>query len=225
MLARLKALPKALIVAGATLFAGFVAAPAMAEMEVSLYLGSQSAPHSTLEGTNAAVGAFSRHVAWEGKSFAPPPYYGARVMWWQQGGLGYGVEFTHTKVYLSDADKTALGFARFELTDGHNIITANIAKRWDNRWGKLSPYAGLGLGLAIPHVDANDGVNRTFGYQYTGPAMRVTAGAKYDINDRWAAFGEYQFVASWNTADLAGGHSAETRLFTNAINFGMSMKF
>lgn len=220
MLARLKDLSQALIVAATAL----VAAPAAAEPEISLYIGSQSAPHSRVEGSNA-TGAFNRLVAWEGKSFAPPPYWGARAMWWRESGLGFGVELTHTKAYMADADKAALGFSRMEFTDGHNILTANIAKRWDNRWGKLSPYAGLGLGVAIPHVDANDGVNRTFGYQYTGPAMRLTAGAKYDINDRWAAFGEYQFVASWNDAELSGGHSLETRLFTNAINVGLSLKF
>lgn len=220
MASRLKQFSAALGVAGATL----CVTPVLAEMEVSLYTGYQTLPHSRAEGTNAS-GAFSRGVAWEGKSFAPPPYYGARVMWWQQGGLGYGVEFTHTKAYMADADKAALGFTRMEFTDGHNILTANIAKRWDNRWGSLSPYAGLGLGIAVPHVDANDGVNRTFGYQYTGPAIRVTAGTKYDINDRWAAFGEYQFTMSQNKADLAGGHSIETRLVTNALNFGLSLKF
>ncbi len=223
MLTRLTALSQALFVAGAALFV--IPAQAQAEIEVSAYTGVQTLPHSRVNGSNAAVGTFSRLVKWEGKSFEPPPYYGARVIWWQEGGLGYGVELTHTKAYASDADRAALGFSRFEFTDGHNIITANVVKRWDNKWGKLTPYAGLGLGVAVPHVDANDGVNRTFGYQYTGPAFRITAGAKYDINERWAAFSEYQFVMSQNNVDLAGGHNVKMRLTTNAINFGVSYKF
>ena len=207
-----------------------LAAPAVAaEREISIYTGHQSLPHSQLKGFNPApgpnFGPFSKHTKWEGKPFVMPPYYGARAMWWRESGLGFGIEYTHTKAYASAADKAALGFNRLEFSDGHNVITANIAKRWDNKWGNFTPYVGAGVGIAMPHVDANDGVNRTFGFQYAGPAIRLTAGAKYDINARWAAFADYQFTASWNDVDLTGGGFLSTRLFTNAFNVGVSLKF
>ena len=56
-------------------------------------------------------------------------------------------------------------------------------------------------------------------------AARVTAGAKYEINEKWSVFGEYQFTASQNKADLTGGGSMETRIFTNALNVGVGFSF
>jgi lipid A oxidase len=154
-----------------------------------------------------------------------PPYWGARVMWWRNSGLGFGIEVTHAKAYMSDVDRNALGFERMEFSDGHNLITANIGKRWDKKWVQFSPYWMAGLGVAIPHVDSDDGTNRTFGYQLSGPALRLTAGAKYDLNSKLAAFAEYQFTASENMVELDGGGELNSRLFTNAINIGLSMKF
>ncbi|WP_026758521.1 outer membrane protein [Sediminimonas qiaohouensis] len=212
-------------IAAATLTAA-LAGPAAAEMELSLYSGVQTLPHSNLSGTYPAGGSFSRHVKWNGKSFAAPPYYGARAMWWRPSNIGWGVEFTHAKAYASDADMNALGFSSLEFTDGHNLITVNVMKRWPDRWGGFTPYAGAGLGVAVPHVDATTtGGSRTYGYQLTGPAARLTAGAKYDLNDKWAVFGEYQFTYSDNDVDLNGGGSMKTTLITNALNFGLSYKF
>lgn len=206
-----------------------LAAPAVAEMELSIYSGVQEVPHSKLSGTYPTPpggGTFSRRVKWNGKSFAAPPYYGARAMWWRPSNIGWGVEFTHAKAYASNADMTALGFSSLEFTDGHNLITLNVMKRWPDRWGGFTPYVGAGLGVAVPHVDATViGAPRTYGYQLTGPAARLTAGAKYDLNDKWAVFGEYQFTYSDNDVDLNGGGSMKTTLITNALNFGLSYKF
>lgn len=204
--------------------ATLIAAPVCAEMELSFYSGYQTLPHSDLEGTHPTTGAFKKFIGWEGKSFSPPPYYGARAMWWQSNNIAYGVELTHTKAYAPAAEMPA-GFSRLEFSDGHNIVTANVMKRWPGKWNAITPYVGGGVGLAIPHVDATVNGFHTYGYQVTGPALRLTAGAKYDLNDKWALFSEYQFTASWNKADLDGGGSMETRLYTNAINFGISYKF
>ncbi len=202
-----------------------IAGPAAAEMELSIYSGVQEVPHSKLSGTYPAGGTFSRRIKWSGESFAAPPYYGARAMWWRPSNIGWGVEFTHAKAYASNADMTALGFTSLEFTDGHNLVTLNVMKRWPDRWGGFTPYAGAGLGVAVPHVDATVGASRTYGYQLTGPAARLTAGAKYDLNEKWAVFGEYQFTYSDNDVDLNGGGSMETTLITNALNFGLSYKF
>ena len=53
----------------------------------------------------------------------------------------------------------------------------------------------------------------------------MIAGAKYDLNERFAVFGEYQFVYSSNDADLDGGGSLKSDIKTNAINVGLSLKF
>lgn len=214
---------KSAILAGGLAVA--LAAPAVAEMDLSIYAGQQGAPGSRLEGDYPAGGNFDRDVSWDGDSFEMPPYYGVRGTWWRSERLGFGVEFTHSKVYLDEKDQTALGFSDFQLSDGLNVLTANVMYRWPDQAGPITPYVGGGIGVTVPHVDAQIGNSDTFGYQFGGPAMRLTAGASYDLTDRVAVFGEYQFTASRNDLDLDGGGSAQTTIKTNAVNLGVALKF
>ena len=201
--------------------------PASAQVELSFYGGSQSSPHSRVSGQYPGTGAnYSGLIGWEGKSLAQPPYYGARATWWRRPDLGFGVELTHAKVYAPAAESNAIGFTDLEFTDGHNIISFNITKRWNDRFGSFTPYVGAGLGVALPHVDVISSNGHTsYGYQLTGPAARLTAGIKYDLSDRWALFSEYQFTYSSNTAKLPSGGTLNTDIITNAINVGVSFSF
>ncbi len=212
------------------------ALPAAAEMEVSAYLGLQGLSESTGSGFLPGGAPINRSFDWEGNSLEAPIYYGARVMWWTPSNIGFGIEGTHTKAYASTADLAATGLSRFELSDGHNILTANVMKRWPDAISpKLTPYVGAGIGIAIPHVDAQvlGASNRTYDYEATGPAVRGIAGIKYDFNEDWAVFGEYQFTWSDNeiTIDadpLVAGQTAgrlNTEILTHAINVGVSYSF
>ncbi|MCZ4351993.1 outer membrane beta-barrel protein [Roseovarius aestuarii] len=214
-----------------------LAAPAAAEVELSLYLGVQSVDESTGSGTMPGGAAFSRKFSWEGNPLENPYYYGARATWWTQSNIGFGLEGTHAKAYASDADMAAIGVSRLELSDGHNIITANVLKRWPEAFGatRWTPYVGAGLGVAIPHADVQviGSTGRTFGYEMTGLAARGIAGMKYGINDRWAVFGEYQ--VTWSDNDITidpdptiPGQTPgklSTSLVTHAVNFGISYSF
>lgn len=200
--------------------------PAAAEMEFQLYTGYQTSPHSRISGDHPDGGTYDALIGWDGKSFEMPPYYGVRGTWWRSDKLGYALEFTHAKVYAPASERNAIGFDRMELTDGHNLLTLNVMRRWPDQWGGVTPYVGGGLGIAFPHVDITSaGGERTFGYQLTGPAARLIAGASYDISERVSLFGEYQFTISQNEADLEGGGSFESRLVTNALNFGVGFSF
>ncbi len=208
------------------ILAALVAAPAAAEQELSFYTGIQESPHSRVEGTDpGGVGAFSFLATWEGRSFEAPPHYGFRYTYWTNERLGFGLDFNHVKVYADDATLVANGFSRLELTDGLNILTANVWYRWQNDSSRWTPYVGAGLGLAIPHVDVETAGGKTFGYQVTGPAAMVAAGVKYDINDRWGIFGEYKGTYSMNEASLDNGGSLSTNVVTNALNIGISFSF
>jgi len=214
-----------------------LAAPASAEMELSLYLGVQSVNKSTASGTMPGGAAFNRKIDWKGKPLDNPYYYGGRATWWTQNNIGFGIEGTHTKAYASAADMAALGVSKLELSDGHNIITANIMKRWPGAFegSRFTPYAGAGIGVAIPHVDIQviGSTGRTFGYEATGPAVRGIAGVKYDLNEKWALFGEYQAIWSENDITIdpdpaVVGQTAgklNTTLVTHAVNFGISYSF
>lgn len=206
--------------------AQFAAPLSAQELELSIYTGLQTSPHSRISGDYPGGGDIDALIGWEGRSFEMPPYYGLRATWWQSERLGYGVEFTHAKVYAPDDEKAAAGFDRLEFTDGLNILTVNATRRWSDQWGEVSPYVSGGIGLAIPHVDVETPAgDKTFGYQITGPAARLTAGASYDLTDSMAVFGEYQFTYSSNTAELEGDGQLSTNIVTNALNVGLSFQF
>ena len=218
---------KTLILAASVSISALVASQAVAQdMELSVYTGWQTAPHSRASGDYPGGGSYDALIGWDGKSFEMPPYYGIRGTWWQSETLGYALEFTHAKVYAPDDEQADIGFDRMEFTDGLNLLTVNVMKRWPEKWSTATPYVGAGLGIAVPHVDVETTAgDKTFGYQYTGPAARLIAGVSYPVSERFSVFGEYQFTYSSNEADLDGGGSLNTDIKTNALNFGVSMNF
>ncbi|SLN09960.1 hypothetical protein AQS8620_00008 [Aquimixticola soesokkakensis] len=200
---------------------------ATAETELSVYTGYQTAPHSVVT-VDDSSGSTEFTAGWDGKSFEMPPYYGLRATYWLPNEWGFGAEFTHDKVYANDDTRAANGYDVLEFTDGLNILTANVMRRWTDAFMGLTPYVGAGLGIAVPHVEVQKtGGVKTYGYQYTGPAVRLTAGVKYDITETWGVFGEYQGTYSMNKADLdsGAGDTLETNIITNALNFGVSYRF
>ncbi len=198
-------------------------ATAMAEVELSFYGGLQSAqPSDVIVSGDPVIPDETNNVAWEGKSFDAPPYYGIRATIWSSSEFGYGLDFTHSKIYPKTLPS---GYDRLEFTDGLNTLTVNAYRRWENAIGDLTPYVGGGLGVAIPHVEVTNGTSETFGYQVTGPAATWIAGASYPINDKWSVFGEYKGTYSRNAADLDTGGTLETDVLTNAVNVGLSFRF
>ena len=194
-------------------------------IEIGVYGGIQSSPHSRITGKHSTSGAqYSELVGWEGKSFDAPIYYGIRTTFWRNDKLGYGAEFTHTKAYAPSNALQNAGFDRLEFTDGHNIITFNINRRWE--LDEFKTYSLVGLGIAMPHVDAlPSGGLHTFEYQYTGPAVRAAVGLSRNLNEDFSIFTEYQFTASDNKVSLINGGTLNTKLLTNAVNVGVSYNF
>ncbi len=198
---------------------------AAAESELSFYLGFQEASHSRVTGDDGAGTDYDFLAAWEGRSFQAPPYWGLRGTYWVDDQWGVGLEFTHSKVYADDDTLDDNGFDVLEMTDGVNVLTVNAMRRFnmDSRW---TPYLGLGLGVAIPHVEVTPtGGEETFEYQLTGVGARWLGGVGYEINDRWSVFGEYNGTFTMHEADLEGGGQLETDLVTHALNVGASFSF
>lgn len=201
-------------------------ATAMAEVELSFYGGSQSAPHSVVTVTGDPLIPNEEFTAgWDGLSFTAPPQYGIRATWWQDGAYGFGVELNHTKVYSDDETRATNGYDVLEFTDGLNILTVNGFRRWQDAFGGITPYVGGGVGISVPHVEVTKNGSETFGYQFGGPAVAWMAGATYPINDRWSVFGEYKGTYSINSVDLDSGGTLETNIITNSLNFGVGFNF
>ncbi|SMO39175.1 outer membrane protein [Paracoccus laeviglucosivorans] len=193
------------------------AGPSFAEDVIQGYTGWQIATDSEVE-----IPGQSFDAEWDGESFKAPPYWGLRWTRWQ-GDWGWGAEFTHTKVKATDDTLAGAGLDRLEFTDGLNILTANIQRRWLIEG--FTPYAGAGLGVAIPHVELERPEGRTYEYQLTGPALRWFAGVSRDFNEHWLGFVEYQGTFSKNTADLKGGGELKADITTHAVNIGVGYRF
>ena len=205
---------------------GLLIAPAFAsaDVQLSFYGGVQSAPASDISIRDPEIGNDDFSQEWEGRSFDAPPYYGIRATRWQSPTFGFGLDFAHNKVYPADGSLPA-GYEVLEFTDGLNTLTVNAYRRWNAAFGDVTPYVGGGIGVALPHVEVTNGASETFGYQLTGPAATVIAGASMPINDQWSIFGEYKGTFSSNTADLDSGGTLETDIVTNALNVGVSFDF
>ena len=218
------------VVAALALIAGPVSGAAAQGVELSFYGGLQSAPHSGVEITGDPIVADSDFTAgWDGRSLEAPPYYGLRATWWQGENLGFGLDFTHSKVYADGETLAETGYERLEFSDGLNIVTLNAYYRWPGAMGTATPYVGGGLGVSYPHVELTEqnatGESETFGYQMTGPAVALIAGVSVPITDDWSVFGEYKGTYSMNEAELDTGGILSTDIVTNAVNLGVSFSF
>ncbi len=199
------------------------------ELQISGYSGYISSPHSHVDATDALGNTYSNSVGWEGKPFEMPPFWGVRATYWTDRWENWGIaaDFTHTKVYADLSGGTGAAYDTLEFTDGLNLLTANIMYRHPTET-RFTPYVGIGAGIAVPHVetefDADPGVE-TFEYQVTGPAVQALIGVDIAITDHVSTFVEYKGNYSWNDADLAGGGSLETNIFSNQFIVGLSYKF
>jgi len=197
---------------------------AQAEATISVYGGANFSPHSTVKTRSAAGQAETRrNVGWDGASFEMPPYYGVRATWWleQMPSVGIAIDFTHAKVM---ADPIPAGFTKLEFTDGINFLTANALYRHQMDNG-FTPYAGIGLGLSIPHVEVDfAGGNSTSEYQVTGVAAQALVGVDYKLTDDWSIFVEGKSTYGQVDADLTGGGSLDTNIISNQVIFGVTYK-
>ena len=202
-----------------------VASAARSEnFEISIYGGGQIAQSGNVSGTDPALGSFAFDPGWQAKSLDPPPYYGLRATWWRTETFGIGVEVNHTKVYSDPSAMSANGFDRLEFTDGLNIVTANVLRRWTAS-PRFWPYVGVGAGVAIPHVEVTTAAGKTFGYEVTGPAVTWLAGVQIPLDGRWSIFTEYKGARSWNEADLTPGGTLDADVTTHSLNLGLSWAF
>jgi hypothetical protein len=150
---------------------------------------------------------------WIGKPFEAPIYYGARIQrWGMLGRTGGMLDFIHAKAIAKpDSTATFTGtrngqalprsapvrdvFNKIEFSHGHNILTLNGLLRLGSLFGFLRPYAGVGGGITLPHVEVGfKGENwRTYEYKFAGFAGQALAGLEFDLG-RTSLFVEYKFT-------------------------------
>lgn len=234
------------------LLMGLYSPTVTAEYAVSLYGGLSNSFDSEVrlqqpEGTNLSF----QDVSWDGRSFENPVYWGLRFNYWPKttSHWGLALDFTHAKIH-AELDKMVsvsgsrngnpvnatepLGdsFDELAFSHGHNLLTVNGIYRWfladanpDSWLTRLRPYAGLGAGVAIPHVEVHAGGSVTDEYQIAGPVINGMAGLDYRLGKGFSIFGEYNLSYADINADLAGGGSLKTQVLTNHFNLGFAYSF
>lgn len=194
------------------------AGTAGAETTLAVYLGRAIAADGSLRLTHPDGTDLTLHDAsWRTESFRAPIHYGIRASHWFAGSpeAGVALDFTHAKIFLNDTPVRVTGadagtpldrvappsdhVAVFGNSHGLNLLTVNVLLRGDPppdggpgpREG-TRPYGGLGVGVAIPHVEAGFKGESSGRYQFAGPTAQVFGGARHSLDGRWSLFAEYK---------------------------------
>lgn len=188
-----------------------------------------------------------RGVHWYSESFSSPPYYGLRIVRWfhRASPWGVGVDFTHSMMISELADSVTVSgtvagvarsgrerlwdtFSNLQFSNGHSILSANVYYRRPPATGliqsfsdRLHPYAGVGIGLAIPHVEIETFTSRTSSYQIGGIAGVVNAGTMVDIGKDTAVLIEYRVSRAAIDAGLKDGGSLSLVSWTHHFHLGI----
>jgi hypothetical protein len=191
------------------------------ETLTAAYAGAQYTYPSDVRIARPGTDITAHAVPWEGRPFEHPIYYGARVQrWLPASAFGGMVDFTHSKVYSPMEEKIRFSgvkdgsalpaearvedvFHKLEFTHGHNMLTLNGLWRLPFSTAFFSPYVGAGIGVSLPHseVQLRGEHNRTYEYQYTGPAFQLLIGVEFRI-PRLSYFVEYKWTAASYRAPL-----------------------
>ena len=225
--------------------------PLRAEVELSIFTGVALSQNSDLDLHQTGGTDLTFHdVSFEGRDFQIPPYYGVRALWLpsDDSHWGFGAEFFHMKMYagtddsvhvtgrrngvgVDDTERISDTIDSFSLSHGLNYALADVVYRWmpgrrgENFLGHLTPYAGIGLGAAIPHVESN--INGRFHeeYQLHGPGMEALTGVNIMLSQHWGLMFEYKFTyANLDSLDVPRG-SIEVTPLTHHFVTGVTFNF
>ncbi len=189
-------------------------------------------PSDTKMRRNDGTDITLKKMGWDGDMLMPPIDGGVRYIDWY-GPAGFMVDFLHNKavarlgkgahgrrisnpvIETVEAEGTLKGqpappqlkltdlFDRFEFTHGQNMLLFGGVLRFAGLSPMVRPYAGLGVGVAVPHVEVwfkgEKLENRTNEYQYAGPAASAMAGLELRVG-RMSYYLEYKL--SW--ASISG---------------------
>lgn len=241
-----------------------------AETLVAAYGGVPYTYPSDIRFEDGATGSdFTlRNVEWHGKPFRHPVYYGVRVARWAPGNRsGVMVDFLHSKAISDPLQQVEVGgaidgktarspakvgelFRTLEFSHGHNMVMLTGLFRLGALAPRLSPYAGVGLGVALPHTEIRrqSETRRTYEYQYAGPVGQGLIGLELRL-PRSSVFVEYKFTFAdyrvpvtrrdgdllvtdvwrqlsdwWSGKTPPGGHAA-TRLVSHNVIAGAGARF
>lgn len=97
---------------------------------------------------------------------------------------------------------------RLEFSHGHNMLLPTALVRFAAYSPRVRPYAGIGAGAALPHVEvwpAGEGEDaKTNEYQAAGPAFQFVFGLEFS-GPKGPIFLEYKYTYAQLATSLTGG--------------------
>ena len=221
--------------------------PPQSEIQASVYMGGSIArPSDVVLKAPDDTDLTLKKVRWLNESLIDSPYYGARGTKWSQTNpsIGSMVEFTHCKATAREEVVEQSGkhkgkplpprgpftdiFKKLEYTHGLNSVTMNAVYRFSRLHPRIRPYFGIGLGVMVPHVEAQRAdtprKDRLLEGQITGPVFQVLGGIEWHIlaSNRFTLFTEYKFAYSRNTARLRTGGDISVNFSISQFILGVS---
>jgi opacity protein-like surface antigen len=205
---------------------------ARADWMVGGFLGNATTLSSTVRfdvpGTETRVDA--EGVAYRGRSFEFPLYYGYRVTWLPETRrwLGLELEFIHAKVYAETGRTVRLRgtlrgapldtqlpltavVSRLEMSHGLNFILANVTVRRGigptdaSGARRVVAVVRAGAGPTVPHAESAIGSESREQYEGGGPGVLAGGGLEIALWHGVVATGEYKLTWARPTIDIAGG--------------------
>lgn len=197
-------------------------APAGPELMFAGYGGVPYTYPSDVTVTKPGLHDFTvRDVAWDGRPFVNPIYYGARIVRFGASRLGTMLDFTHSKAIARLAEDKAFAgtlagapaparatlrdvFRKLEASHGHNMLTLNGLLRLPSLAPRIRPYVGLGAGVSLPHAEVHmaNAEARTYEYQVAGPVGQALVGLEFRTA-RVSYFLEYKLTLAPYTMVLS----------------------
>jgi lipid A oxidase len=235
-------------ICAAGLISGF-APVARAEFVFSIFSGYSIVEDNDLTLHQPGADLTFHDVSYKTQDFEGPFYYGARLSYFlpKHSNWGFGIEFFHSKMYLQSGDSVQVTGHRgganvnqtekidntiraFSISHGLNILAADAMYRWQfaerghGVAGRFQPYAGGGIGVAIPHVESVIGTVSFEEYQVDGPAFLGFVGVNFDLAKHWGLFVEYKMsYVDLGSLDVPGG-SYEVSPLIHHFVAGISFK-
>ena len=184
------------------------------------------------------------NVNWGDESFKGSPYGGYRMGYWfdRKPNWGVSVEWIHAKMVAdlkqtvsvtgtrNDSEPLANTFDNLQFTHGYNLFTLNLEHRWfltkpesKSFWSRFEPYAGIGAGAAMPHMEVTTANSNTQEYQLGGPAFQGFAGMDVALCRYASLFIEGKLTYADVDVDLNGGGSLHTDPLSEHFAVGLTI--
>jgi hypothetical protein len=180
-------------------------ATARAQLELQAFLGSSVSAPSPLSITQEGSPDLNFTAHWATRPFLDTWYYAGRIGLWK-GNRGWLLDFTHHKIYLTNAPPE---IQRFRITNGMNLFTLSRGFRR----GQFTYAVGAGPVITFPKTRVRDErleAGRGFlgGYFLSGANLMGSVTRRFPLVSGLFLSLDGRVSASYVRVPVARGHAS-----------------